>query len=154
NAAESVGHEHGTVELRTEVETIGEEHLLANLARTMPPIGQYVAVTVEDTGCGMDELTISRIFDPFFTTKFTGRGLGLSAGLGIVRGHKGRSTVDSQPGAGTKFRVFFPVSKVGAREEPSVGHEMPRGGTVLVVDDEEIVRKIAVLALQRFGFTV
>ena len=117
NAAESIGNGEGTVELRTELETIGEEHLKANLARTLPQTGEYVAVTVEDTGCGMDESTRSRIFDPFFTTKFTGRGLGLSSVLGIVRGHKGLITVDTYPGAGTKFRVFFPVSSAGARQE-------------------------------------
>src|SRR6185312_9151990 len=111
-----------TVEVRTGLETIGEEHLKANLARTAPRTGEYAAITVEDTGCGIDEATRDRIFDPFFSTKFTGRGLGLSSVLGIVRGHRGLITVDSHPGAGTKFRVFFPVSNVSARPEASPKH--------------------------------
>jgi len=154
NAAESIGDGEGTVELRTELETIGEEHVKANLARTLPQSGEYVAITVEDTGCGMNESTRSRIFDPFFTTKFTGRGLGLSSVLGIVRGHKGLITVDTHPGAGTKFRVFFPVSSAGAREESPPTQSVRGSGTVLVVDDEDVVRTVAKAALQRLGFTV
>ena len=98
NAAEAIGGAGGTVELRTGVERVGDEELRANLARTTPPPGEYVAICVEDTGCGMEESTLARIFDPFFTTKFTGRGLGLSSVLGIVRGHKGLITVDTHPG--------------------------------------------------------
>ena len=154
NAAESIDKGNGTVELRTELEMIGEEDLKANMARTMAQHEQYVAITVEDTGCGMDESTRRRIFDPFFTTKFTGRGLGLSSVLGIIRGHKGLLTVDSYPGAGTKFRVFFPVSSVGAREERSLARQVRDSGTVLVVDDEDIVRKMAKAGLERLGFTV
>ncbi len=154
NAAESIGNSQGTVELRTELETIGEEHLKANLARTFPQTGEYVAITVEDTGCGMDDLTRSRIFDPFFTTKFTGRGLGLSSVLGIVRGHRGLITVDSHPGAGTKFRVFFPVSGARARKQAQPAHDEGGSGTVLVVDDEDVVRTMAKSALERLGFKV
>jgi PAS domain S-box-containing protein len=112
NAAEAIGSGPGTVELTTSVESVTEADLRANLTHTDPPAGAYVAMCVEDTGCGMDEETRARIFDPFFTTKFTGRGLGLSSVLGIVRGHKGLITLDSRPGAGTKFRVFFPISAV------------------------------------------
>ncbi len=154
NAAESIGEGQGTVELRTAVETIGEEHLIANLARTAPQIGEYVAVTVEDTGSGMDESTRARIFDPFFTTKFTGRGLGLSSVLGIVRGHRGLITVDSQLGAGTKFRVFFPVSSTRTAPEQPQEQDVRGSGTVLLVDDEEVVRSMAKAALRRLGFAV
>ena len=154
NAAESIVDSRGTVELKTERETIGEEHLKANLARTMPQPGEYVAITVEDSGCGMDKATRSRIFDPFFTTKFTGRGLGLSSVLGIVRGHRGLITVDSYPGAGTKFRVLFPVSSARALPQPPPAQDVRGSGTVLVVDDEEVVRKMTKFALQRLGFKV
>jgi CheY-like chemotaxis protein len=154
NAAESIGTGQGSVELRTELEYLGKQQLKANLARTMPPEGEYVALTVQDTGCGMDESTLSRIFDPFFTTKFTGRGLGLSSVLGIIRGHKGMITIDSSPGAGTRFRVFFPVSKIGVPEERPPAPGIRGSGTVLVVDDEDIVRRMAKAALERLGFTV
>jgi two-component system cell cycle sensor histidine kinase/response regulator CckA len=154
NAAEAIGSGPGTVELTTSVESVTEADLRANLTHTDPPAGAYVAMCVEDTGCGMDEETRARIFDPFFTTKFTGRGLGLSSVLGIVRGHKGLITLDSRPGAGTKFRVFFPISAVrhAARSSPV---QVVRGsGAVLVVDDEDVIRKIAKTALQRLGYVV
>lgn len=153
NAAEAIGAGAGTVELKTEVANVTEEQLLANVALTSPPPGEYVVVIVEDTGEGMDEATRSRIFDPFFTTKFTGRGLGLSSVLGIVRGHRGLITVDSRPGAGTRFRVFFPISRLSA--PAAVRPSEARGnGTVLVVDDEDLVRRMAAAALQRLGYKV
>ena len=154
NAAESIGNGQGAVDVRTGLETIGEEHLKANLALTMPQSGEYAVITVEDTGCGMDEATRNRIFDPFFTTKFTGRGLGLSSVLGIVRGHRGLITLDTCPGAGTKFRVFFPVSSAGARPEAPPTQDVRGRGTVLVVDDEDVVRTMTKAALQRLGFKV
>jgi CheY-like chemotaxis protein len=111
-------------------------------------------ICVEDTGCGIEESTLARIFDPFFTTKFTGRGLGLSSVLGIVRGHKGLITVDTHPGAGTVFRVFFPLSsaRVPMRSDPAV--ERQAGSTILVVDDEDVIRRMAKTALERLGYQV
>jgi len=154
NGAEAIGGAAGTVELRTGVERVGHEELRANMARTTPPPGEYVAISVEDTGCGIEESTLARIFDPFFTTKFTGRGLGLSSVLGIVRGHKGLITVDTHPGAGTVFRVFLPLSsgRVPARSDPSV--ETQGSSTILVVDDEDVVRRLAKNALERLGYQV
>jgi two-component system cell cycle sensor histidine kinase/response regulator CckA len=154
NAAESIGNDWGIVEVRTAVQIVGDAELRANVARTNPSPGEYAVIIVEDTGAGMDKETLARIFDPFFTTKFTGRGLGLSSVLGIVRGHRGLMDVESRPGAGTKFRVFFPIcsQRVPAQATPRIE---PHGkGTVLVVDDEDIVRRMAKMALQRLGYSV
>ncbi|HEX8984804.1 MAG TPA: PAS domain S-box protein [Bryobacteraceae bacterium] len=147
NAAEAIGEVPGTVTVRTyqefrEAADAGER-------------GTYVALEVEDTGCGMDQATRERIFDPFFTTKFTGRGLGLAAVLGIVRGHRGRIQVDTAPGEGTRFRVSFPAATAPApHQRPRVAGDFRGKGTVLVVDDEEIVRTTARITLERYGYEV
>jgi CheY-like chemotaxis protein len=121
------------------------------------PEGYYACVEVSDTGVGMSEQTKAKLFDPFFSTKFTGRGLGLAAVLGIVRGHKGAVKVYSELGEGTTFSILLPTSEKLAETGLEISNAMQdwRGsGTVLVADDEQGVRAIAKRMLEQFGFSV
>jgi len=156
NAAEACGPEGGEVTITTSQREVDERQIRSAFGLPEPAPGAYLALVVEDTGCGMDEATKEKIFDPFFTTKFTGRGLGLSAVLGIIRAHKGAITVESEPGRGSTFQVLFPAAleaKPATPELPGPQRE-PGTGTIMVVDDEEMVRAMARAALQRFGYTV
>jgi CheY-like chemotaxis protein len=155
NAAEAVDPKNGFVRVSTTMKSTDKLSLeRAPTAIDLPP-GQYVALEVSDNGHGMDELTQSRIFDPFFTTKFTGRGLGLAAVLGIVRGHNGAIQMESAPGKGSVFTILFPPTP---EAQPAPRKEMidavRENGEILVVDDEVVVRMTAKLALERRGFTV
>ncbi len=155
NGAEAIGPEGGTVLVRTRAQSVDEHYIetMSSGGELLFP-GEYVSLEVHDTGSGMDEETIARIFDPFFTTKFAGRGLGLSAVLGIVRGHKGALKVYSQPGQGTTFKVLFPASERRVSDQtPGISVSLAGTGTVLVVDDEEVVRQTAKHTLERYGYS-
>ncbi|MGH7162383.1 MAG: response regulator, partial [Planctomycetota bacterium] len=157
NAVESHGGKPGLVIVSTSL-VAAERTLLARatLGEALPA-GDYVALEVADNGCGMDARTQARIFDPFFTTKFSGRGLGLAAVQGVVRGHGGALFVRSAPGKGAHFRILLPPSprSVPAPEPVADDHELWRGrGTVLVVDDERIVRDVAGRILKEAGYEV
>ncbi len=154
NGGEAAGPEGGEVIITTGV----EDWQIPKILRTgeVLPAGKYVLIEVRDNGQGMDQDTLSRIFDPFFTTKFTGRGLGLAAVSGIVRGHKGMIEVDTAVGKGTAFHVYLPASdSVDLSPKPLIQAFKYRDeGYILVIDDEDVVRKTAKIALQSFGFTV
>lgn len=155
NASEAIGDQSGVISVTTgamhcDRTILSETYLDADL-----PEGHYVFLEVSDNGCGMSAETKAKIFDPFFTTKFTGRGLGLSSVLGIVRSHRGAIKVYSEPGLGTSVKVLFPATDLpAARVEPKVYSDPAwRGsGTVLIVDDEESVRTLAARMLRTMGF--
>jgi PAS domain S-box-containing protein len=156
NAAEALGAAGGTIAIRTGVLTLPAARGGQRLGATLGD-GEHVYFEVEDSGCGMDAATLQRIFDPFFTTKFTGRGLGLAAALGIVRGHGGAIEIESRPGRGSRFRVILPVApplRTAAVERPADGAPWRGSGTVLFVDDDEGVRAFGVAALHRCGLRV
>jgi PAS domain S-box-containing protein len=156
NGAEAIGEDaNGTVLVTTGIQNVDEQYLLSMLEVSELAPGRYISLEVHDSGCGMDEPTLCRIFDPFFTTKFTGRGLGLAAVQGIVQGHKGALKVYSRPGSGTTFKVLFPATEELAEPKPAPAlHLRGKGELILVVDDEEIIRRTAKAMLERYGYTV
>jgi signal transduction histidine kinase/ActR/RegA family two-component response regulator len=157
NASEALGDRGGAIVVRTGCVQVTREYLARAKFNEQAPEGKYVLVDVSDNGCGMDTATQAKIFDPFFTTKFTGRGLGLAAVLGIVRGHKGVIQVYSEPGRGTTFKVFFPALDTPATPVAPVAQvaALEKGsGTVLLVDDEDTVRRVAEKILTGSGYRV
>ena len=118
--------------------------------------GQFVVLGVEDDGIGMSEQTRQQIFEPFFTTKFAGRGLGLAAVDGIVRNHGGFISVESTPGVGTRFSIHLPAFLAEVEEEDETPTLPKAQGTetVLLIDDEEVVRQLALLTLANLGYEV
>jgi PAS domain S-box-containing protein len=156
NASDALADGPGVIELRTAVVTVTAASRVESESGELLPSGEYVTLTVSDTGMGMDAETRARIFDPFFTTKFTGRGLGLAAARGIVEGHRGAIRLDSSVGRGTAFTVYLPVADVSAVGRATAIAQTPwRGsGTVLVIDDEPAVRRVLQTLFRRRGFSV
>jgi two-component system cell cycle sensor histidine kinase/response regulator CckA len=157
NASEALGDASGVISVSCGSMDCDRAFLSdGHLGDTLPE-GRYVYLEVSDTGCGMDAETLSRIFDPFFTTKFMGRGLGLAAVLGIVRGHKGTIRVYSEPGQGTTFRILLPAVQGTPSDQAQTAEKSaaPRsGGTVLLVDDDSHVREVGSQMLESLGFRV
>ena len=155
NGAQAIGEAGGTVVVRTGAQVLEERDLAAVHGFPDTGPGRFVFIEVSDNGAGMDKGTVSRIFEPFFTTKQGGRGLGLAAVQGIVRGHRGLIRVYSEPGRGTTFKIFLPVgSDLGLPgSEPEAKAPITKG-TVLVVDDEPVVRQFVRSALEFAGYRV
>jgi PAS domain S-box-containing protein len=156
NGAEAIGPEGGSVLAITAVQEVDQAYIatMSSAGELLRP-GRYVLLEVHDTGCGMNEETLARMFDPFFTTKFAGRGLGLSAVLGIVRAHKGALKVYSKPGQGSTVKVLLPASVNPVTAAPAAFTGNLAGtGTILVVDDEDVVRQTARHTLRRYGYEV
>jgi PAS domain S-box-containing protein len=139
------------------LETINVTHDESNSTPYVMPSGNYIKISVTDTGMGMDEMTRKRIFEPFFTTKEMGRGTGLGLAMvyGIMKGHKGFINVYSEPGHGATFTLYFPASEKKALGEKPASREILRGSeTILLVDDEPSVLAVSKAILESLGYTV
>lgn len=169
NASEALGSGTGTIRLSTGVVELDGSHLPGSPPGLTTTPGTFAYLDVEDTGCGMDEEILVRLFDPFFTTKFTGRGLGLAAVLGILRGHNGTIQVHSREGDGTRIRILLPRSCSGCPEQSDTsaglqlfGGESPEnselfqghGKTILLMDDEPAILQFTSALLIRKGYRV
>jgi two-component system cell cycle sensor histidine kinase/response regulator CckA len=155
NASEALGDRPGSITLATGAQVVDAEYRQSAGIEGDLPDGPYVFLEVSDNGAGMSREVLDRIFDPFFTTKFTGRGLGLSAVLGIVRGHKGGIKVYSELGKGTTFKLLFPAAhdeRTSKGSDADAGVDWQGLGTVLVIDDEAPVRNVTERILQALGF--
>jgi len=158
NAAEAIGDNNGTIKVVLYKAIIQVEQKETDFAGNIIPARSYACLEVSDDGCGMDELTQKRIFEPFYTTKFTGRGLGMSAILGIIKSHDGALQLISNLGVGTTFKVFLPLSDspelVAVAPSALIHSAVAAHRTVLLVDDEESLRNIGSALLKAMGFSV
>ncbi|MEJ2639291.1 MAG: PAS domain S-box protein, partial [Desulfosarcinaceae bacterium] len=167
NASEAIGEKSGVVAISTGAMHCDRQYLnttniasQAGLDRQLPE-GVYIYFEVADTGCGMPSETQEKLFDPFFTTKFTGRGLGMAAVLGIIRGHNGTIKIYSELNKGTTIKILFPATEAPS-DQPAKETECRTpeasdicgNGTVLIADDEESVCAVGKLMLERLGFNV
>jgi len=159
NASDALGEASGTIQVRVSEREVGAAEL-AELTPGCGPLepGRYLSLLVEDDGVGMSAETKERLFEPFYTTKFAGRGLGLAAVLGIIRSHQGGIFLRSREGEGTRFELVFPPCDAPALpdHEPEVSDRpLPKGGgTVLLVDDEAILRQVGGRLLGLLGYEV
>ncbi|TLS76910.1 response regulator [Mariprofundus erugo] len=156
NASEAIGEKSGIITIATGAIRLEQKDIsVMGLFEHVKP-GRYVIIEVSDTGCGMSRETQEKLFEPFYTTKFTGRGLGMSAVLGIIRGHKGAIKVYSEEGHGSCFKVFLPACDRVFFESQLRESQAPDSclGRMLIVDDEESVRESAAMILEDCGFEV
>jgi CheY-like chemotaxis protein len=158
NAAEAIGDNNGTITVTLKNSVIQTDQPVTDVTGSEILAGKYVCLEVADTGCGIDEETEKRIFEPFFTTKFAGRGLGMSAVLGIIKSHAGAVELSSTPGVGSTFRVYLPLPHVQEQipeiQKHSVDNDAARPHLkVLLVDDEDTLRNMEIALLNIIGFS-
>jgi CheY-like chemotaxis protein len=156
NAAQAISGGRGLVRVETGVASYDAPAERA-WQPAAPEPGRYAYLRVTDDGDGMTAAVLERIFDPFFSTKGPGRGLGLSATLGIVRRHGGALNIDSESGRGTRFEVVLPLAQAaaaGARRPAAAPSPARHTGVVLFCDDEQLIRQLGKRILEREGYEV
>jgi len=158
NASEAIGDKNGVITIHSNMVNIDQEYINTIYLNDDISPGCFIMLEVSDTGCGMDKETQSHVFDPFFTTKFTGRGLGMSAILGIIRGHHGAIKIYSELGEGTTFKVLFPCvfptlkpANTSSLTTPLTKHIQQ---TVLIIDDEKPILAVGTMMLEDIGYHV
>jgi PAS domain S-box-containing protein len=166
NAREAIGNDKGTIALSIKTASQIDIPTQNRFPVDWESLDKTLAcLEVTDTGCGIEDKDMEKLFDPFYSTKFTGRGMGLPVVHGLANSHKGVITVESKPRKGSTFRVYFPVSEEDLPQHqtvetdsssivgvPSPG-KLEEGGTVLLIEDEEPLRKMVAIMLERLGFT-
>ncbi len=156
NASDAIADQPGLIEISTGVMEATRDYLDETYLAPALAEGTYAYFEVQDNGPGMDEATVQRVFEPFFTTKFTGRGLGMSSAVGLIRAGLGAVHLVSKPGKGTTFRVLLPLANAPAAAEsksPVRSDGILGPGIVLVAEDEATVRRVVTRSLENFGLT-
>jgi len=151
NAAEAIGDKEGRITLSTDVEDLDQAEINRCATGQNIPVGRYLTLTIADNGDGMQPEVITRIFEPFFSTKFAGRGLGLAAVLGIVRGHHGAVRVTSQPEVGSTIKLILPLATPAKLAPPAAG-ESPPPEMILVIDDDQSVCEVTAELLRSLDY--
>lgn len=160
NAYEAIGKEYGKISIKTSIVELGPDNKADFILEPESFAGKFLCIEISDSGCGMTEEVKSRIFEPFFTTKPTGRGLGLATTLGTIKRHFGGIAVSSEPGKGTSFRLYLPITQMHHEDFPILLHsessyeELNMSGIVMLIDDEEEVRTAGQNILEELGFQV
>ncbi|MDD2365265.1 MAG: response regulator [Desulfuromonadaceae bacterium] len=157
NASDAIGDESGIINVKTGFMNCDQAYLSKIWLYDSLEAGDYIFFEISDSGCGMSHETMAKIFDPFFTTKFTGRGLGMAAVLGIVRGHRAAITLYSEPEKGSCFKVLLPATSSTSLHSDSItSMDKPTEGSgfILLVDDEEIILSLGREMLEELGYKV
>lgn len=154
NASEAIGDAEGIIRVEARAACPDADFFTRAYLQGQTDAENYALLRFSDTGCGMDAETAEQVFDPFFSTKFTGRGLGLAALLGIVRGHNGSVRVESNPGEGSTFEILFPADGQETDERPpsKPKHTGAPSRTIMIVDDQDSVREVAGQMLEKIGY--